>query len=154
MENNDKLNGTQNRMGSVDAISLILKQAGRTADEVASLATLDDADRSAEKQFSGEPPTITSLFGNANASEFDAGRFNPSAEVAKTMAASVEFLLKRKKSGSLLNHATMLFQDETISGLRPTRCDDRMKPGCLPEGDTLCNETVTIDPQPAAGRRV
>lgn len=117
MEKKDNLQGTQNRVGSVDAISLILKQAGRTADEVASLATLDDADRSAEKQFSGEAPTITSLFGNANASEFDAGRFNPSAEVAKTMAASVEFLLKRKKSGSLLNHATMLFQDETISGL-------------------------------------
>jgi len=118
MENKDKLQGTQNRVGSsVDAISLILKQAGRTADEVASLATLDDADRSAEKQFSGEAPTITSLFGNANASEFDAGRFNPSAEVVNTMAASIEFLLKRKKAGSLLNHATMLFQDETISGL-------------------------------------
>ena len=118
MGKKDKLQGTQNSVGSsVDAISLILKQAGRTADEVASLATLDDADRSAEKQFSGEPPTITSLFGSANASEFDAGRFNPSAEVANTMAASIEFLLKRKKAGSLLNHATMLFQDETISGL-------------------------------------
>ena len=118
MEKKDNLQGTQNRAGSsVDAISLILKQAGRTADEVASLATLDDADRSAEKQFSGEAPTVTSLFGNANACEFDAGRFNPSAEVAKTMAASIQFLLKRKKAGSLLNHTTMLFQDETLSGL-------------------------------------
>ncbi len=103
--------------GTTDAISLILKQAGRTADEVASLATLDDADRAAEKQFSGEAPTITSLFGHARASEFDAGRFSPSAEVANTMAASIEFLLKRKKSGTLLDHSKMLFQDETISGL-------------------------------------
>jgi alkylation response protein AidB-like acyl-CoA dehydrogenase len=117
METKDSLDGTQNRGGGVDAISLILKQAGRTADEVASLATLDDADRSAEKQFSGEAPTIASLFGNASASEFDAGRFSPSPEVASTMAASIEFLLKRKKAGSLLDHAKMLFQDETISGL-------------------------------------
>ena len=117
METKDSLDGTQNRGGGVDAISLILKQAGRTADEVASLATLDDADRSAEKQFSGEAPTIASLFGNAKASEFDAGRFSPSPEVASTMAASIEFLLKRKKAGSLLDHAKMLFHDETISGL-------------------------------------
>ena len=103
--------------GNVDAISLILKQAGRTADEVASLATLDDADRAAERQFSGEAPTITSLFGNVKAIEFDPGRFNPSPEVANTMAASIEFLLKRKRAGSLLDHAKMLFQDETISGL-------------------------------------
>ena len=118
METRDRLDGAQNSVGgNVDAISLILKQAGRTADEVASLATLDDADRSAEKQFSGEAPTITSLFGNAKASEFDAGRFSPSPEVARTMAASIEFLLKRKKAGSLLDHAKMLFQDETLSGL-------------------------------------
>lgn len=103
--------------GSADAISLILKQAGRSADEVASLATLDDADRAAEKQFSGEAPTITSLFGSAKASEFDAGRFSPSSEVAHTMAASIEFLLKRKKAGTLLDHSKMLFQDETIAGL-------------------------------------
>ena len=102
---------------NTDAISLILKQAGRTADEVASLATLDDADRAAEKQFSGEAPTITSLFGNAKAVEFDAGLFRPAPEVASTMAASIEFLLKRKKAGSLLDHSKMLFQDETISGL-------------------------------------
>ncbi len=102
---------------NVDALSLILKQAGRTADEVASLATLDDADRAAEKQFSGEAPTIVSLFGNAKAVEFDAGLFSPSSEVAGTMAASIEFLLKRKKAGSLLDHSKMLFQEETISGL-------------------------------------
>ena len=106
-----------NSVGAADAISLILKQAGRTADEVASLATLDDADRAAEKQFSGEAPTIASLFGNAIASQFDAGSFSPSSQVAKTMAASIEFLLKRKKVGTLLDHSKMLFQDETISGL-------------------------------------
>ncbi len=112
------LNETQNRsVGNTDAISLILKQAGRTADEVASLATLDDADRAAEKQFSGEAPTIASLFGSVKAIEFDPGRFSPSPEVASTMAASIEFLLKRKKAGSLLDHSKMLFQDETISGL-------------------------------------
>ena len=48
----------------LDAISLILKQAGKTADEVAALATLDDADRSAENQFSGEAPTLSSRFAN------------------------------------------------------------------------------------------
>ncbi len=117
-ETQEKLNGSQSQTaGAADAISLILKQAGRTADEVASLSTLDDADRAAEKQFSGEAPTITSLFGKANASQFDAGRFSPSSEVAKTMAASIEFLLKRKKAGSLLDHSKMLFHDETISGL-------------------------------------
>ncbi len=103
--------------GNTDAISLILKQAGRSADEVASLATLDDADRAAEKQFSGEAPTIASLFGTVKAVEFDPGRFSPSPEVANTMAASIEFLLKRKKAGSLLDHSKMLFQEETISGL-------------------------------------
>lgn len=102
---------------SSDAIALILKQAGRSADEVASLATLDDADRAAENQFSGEPPTIVSLFGSAKAVEFDPGRFSPSAEVAETMAKSIEFLLARKKAGTLLDHRKMLFHDETISGL-------------------------------------
>ena len=34
-------------------MALILQQAGKSADEVAALATLDDADRSAENQFSG-----------------------------------------------------------------------------------------------------
>ncbi len=117
-DNQGKQNDNEGRTsGNVDAISLILKQAGRTADEVASLATLDDADRSAEKQFSGEPPTITSLFGTAKAVEFDRGRFSPSPEVANTMAACIEFLIKRKKARTLLDHAKMLFHDETISGL-------------------------------------
>ncbi len=103
--------------GTTDAISLILKQAGRSSDEIASLATLDDADRAAEHQFSGEPPTLASLFGNVKASEFDAGRFSPSQEVAKTMASCIEFLLGRKKAGTLLDHAKMLFHDDTITGL-------------------------------------
>ncbi len=108
---NDRSNSNE------DAISLILKQAGRSADEVASLATLDDADRSAEHQFSGEPPTLTSLFGSVNAAEFDPGLFSPSAEVAATMAACIEFLLKRKKEGTMLDHTKMLFHSDTIEGL-------------------------------------
>ena len=60
---------------TTDAISLILAQAGRTADEIASLATLDDADRAAEQQFSGEAPTLVTLFGSARAIELDAGHF-------------------------------------------------------------------------------
>ena len=102
---------------NVDAVSMILKQAGRTADEVASLSALDDADRSAESQFSGEAPTLTSLFGKANVAEFYAGRFSPSAEVAKVMGDSMEFLIKLKKEGTLLDHEKMLFRDETITGL-------------------------------------
>jgi len=101
----------------LDAISLILKQAGKTADEVAALSTLDDADRSAENQFSGEAPTLTSLFGNVRAVEFDPGRFSPSPEVAKTMAASLEFLIKRKKAGTLLDHEKMLIHADTLAGL-------------------------------------
>ena len=73
-----------------DAISLILAQAGRTAEEIASLATLDDADRAAEQQFSGEAPTLTTLFGNIKATELDAGVFSPSPDVAATMAACLE----------------------------------------------------------------
>jgi alkylation response protein AidB-like acyl-CoA dehydrogenase len=102
---------------NLDAISLIMKQAGRTAEEVASLSTLDDADRDAEHQFSGEPPTLTSLFGHARAVEFDAGQFRPSSEVAKTMSQCIELLLQRKKSGTLLDHQKMLIHDETLSGL-------------------------------------
>ena len=102
---------------SSDAVSLILKQAGRTADEVASLSTLDDADRAAESQFSGTPPTLSSLFGSVNAAEFYAGRFSPSPAVAKVMADSLEFVLRRKKNGTLLDHEKMLFHDETIAGL-------------------------------------
>jgi len=100
-----------------DAISLILLQAGKSPEEIASLATLDDADRAAEKQFSGEAPTLATLFGNVRAVELDAGVFCPSAEVAGVMAASIDFLLKRKKQGTLLDHSKMLFHDETISGL-------------------------------------
>lgn len=100
-----------------DAISLILRQAGRTAAEVASLATLDEADRAAETQFSGEAPTLTSLFGNVDAAQFDPGKFSPSPEVARTMSQCIEFLLQRKKAGTLLDHERMLFHQETISGL-------------------------------------
>ena len=100
-----------------DAVSMILRQAGRSADEVAALSTLDDADRAAEHQFSGEAPTLTSLFGNVHAAEFYAGRFSPSADVAKTMGDCIEFLMKRKKAGNLLDYEKMLFHDETISGL-------------------------------------
>lgn len=102
---------------SQDAIALILQQAGKNADEVAALATLDDADRAAEKQFEGEAPTVTSLFGHASAARFDAGRFSPSPEVAKTMADCIEFLLRRKADGTLLDHQRMLFHLDTISGL-------------------------------------
>ncbi len=100
-----------------DAISLILQQAGKSAEEVAALATLDEADRSAEQQFSGEAPTLTSLFGQVAAVEFEAGRFSPSAEVAKTMAECLEFLLKRKRAGDLLDHAKMLIHADTLAGL-------------------------------------
>lgn len=102
---------------SADAVSLILKQAGRTEAEVAALSTLDDADRHAEIQFSGDAPTLTSLFGNAIAAEFDAGRFSPSTEVARTMADCIEFLYKRKTSGTLLDHDKMLFHSDSLSGL-------------------------------------
>ncbi len=100
-----------------DAIAMILRQAGKSADEIASLAALDAADRAAENQFSGEAPTLTSLFGNARAVEFHAGQFSPSPEVAAVMGQCMEFLLQRKKDGTLLDHDRMLFQDETISGL-------------------------------------
>ncbi|MEI6527062.1 MAG: hypothetical protein WCP62_13610, partial [Planctomycetota bacterium] len=100
-----------------DALAMILTQAGKSADEIASLATLDDADRSAEKQFSGEAPTLASLYGRAKAVELDPGVFRPSLEVARIMGESIEFLLRRKKAGTLLDHRKMLFHDETISGL-------------------------------------
>lgn len=100
-----------------DAVSMILKQAGRSADEVASLAALDAADRAAEHQFSGEAPTLTSLFGRAKAAEFYGGRFSPSPEVAQVMSHSLDFLLKRKKAGTLLDQEKMLFHDETLAGL-------------------------------------
>lgn len=100
-----------------DAMALILQQAGKSADEVAALSTLDDADRTAENQFSGEAPTIASLFGTGKAREFEAGKFAPMAAVAKVMGASLDFLLNRKKEGSLFDNERMLFRDDIISGL-------------------------------------
>jgi alkylation response protein AidB-like acyl-CoA dehydrogenase len=100
-----------------DAITMILAQAGRSSEEIASLATLDDADRSAENQFSGAPPTLTTLFGRGRAVELDPGHFRPTPEVAATMAACLEFLLERKSRGLLLDHDRMLFHDDTIAGL-------------------------------------
>jgi alkylation response protein AidB-like acyl-CoA dehydrogenase len=100
-----------------DAVSMILKQAGKSADEIAALSTLDAADRSAETQFSGQPPTIESLFGVGKAAEFHAGKFSPSPKVAQVMSACLEFLLERKKNGTLFDNVRMLFHDDTIRGL-------------------------------------
>ena len=83
----------QNSSGGEDAMALILQQAGKSSDEVAALSTLDDADQTAENQFSGEAPTIASLFGTGKAHEFEAGTFAPSKKVAEVMGASLEFLL-------------------------------------------------------------
>lgn len=116
-EPGQKSNQESKPIANQDAISLILLQAGKSPEEIASLATLDDADRDAEKQFSGEAPTLATLFGNARVAELDAGVFSPSPEVATVMGASIDFLLKRKKNGTLLDHQKMLFHDETISGL-------------------------------------
>lgn len=116
-EPGQKSNQEAKPIANQDAISLILLQAGKSPEEIASLATLDDADRDAEKQFSGEAPTLATLFGNARVAELDAGVFSPSPEVAAVMGASIDFLLKRKKNGTLLDHQKMLFHDETISGL-------------------------------------
>ncbi len=102
---------------NVDAVSMILRQAGKSADEVASLATLDDADRSAENQFTGQPPTIASLFGRGIAREFDAGVFSPSSQVAEVMGNSLDFLIQHKKAGTLVDNERMLFRDEIIGGL-------------------------------------
>lgn len=100
-----------------DAISLILSQAGRSAEEIASLATLDAADRLAEQQFSGEAPTLATLFGRGRVAELDAGTFSPTHQVAHTMGACIEFLLERKRAGTLLDHQAMLFHRETLEGL-------------------------------------
>ncbi len=100
-----------------DAISLILAQAGRRPEEIASLATLDDADRTAERQFTGEPPTLTTLFGSARAADLDPGEFRPEPDVAAAMAACLDFVLARKKAGTLLDHDRMLFAPDTITGL-------------------------------------
>jgi alkylation response protein AidB-like acyl-CoA dehydrogenase len=100
-----------------DALTMILAQAGRSPEEIAALATLDAADRAAEAQFSGEPPTLATLFGRAKVAELDAGRFSPTPQVAATMAACLEFLLERKRAGTLLDHERMLFAADTITGL-------------------------------------
>lgn len=104
-------------VGDDDAIALILKQAGKSADQIAALSTLDDADQSAENQFSGEAPTLASLFGTGKAREFHAGTFSPAPQVAKVMGASLDFLLKRKKDGTLFDNKLMLFQADIITGL-------------------------------------
>ena len=103
--------------GASDAISLILAQAGRKPEEIASLATLDEADRSAEAQFTGTAPTLATLFGTARAVDLAAGRFSPSPEVAATMGACLEFVIARKKAGTLVDDERMLFHADTISGL-------------------------------------
>ncbi|MFK7766432.1 MAG: acyl-CoA dehydrogenase family protein [Mariniblastus sp.] len=100
-----------------DAMALILQQAGKSAEEIAALSTLDDADQTAEDQFSGEAPTISSLFGKGLAREFVAGTFAPSEQVAKVMGASLDFLMKRKKEGTLFDNDKMLFRADVISGL-------------------------------------
>ena len=107
----------QTENGGSDAVTMILRQAGKSAAEAAALSTLDDADRTAEHQFSGIAPTIASLYGKGKAAEFYAGTFNPSAEVAKVMGACLDFLLKCKKDGTLFDHKKMLFRDSVIQGL-------------------------------------
>ncbi len=100
-----------------DAVAMILKQAGKSADEIAALSTLDEADRSAETQFSGLAPTLESLFGRGKVAEFYAGKFSPAAEVARVMAECMAFLLERKKADTLCDNVKMLFHDDVISGL-------------------------------------
>ena len=102
---------------SDDGMALILQQAGKSAAEVAALATLDDADSTAENQFSGQAPTIASLFGTGKAREFFAGNFTPDPTVASVMGASLEFLMKRKKEGTLVDNQKMLFRSDIITGL-------------------------------------
>ncbi len=99
------------------AMAMILQQAGKSAAEVAALSTLDDADQSAENQFSGEAPTIGSLFGKGKAVEFYSGKFSPSPAVAECMSNCLEFLLERKKSATLVDNQKMLFRDDVIRGL-------------------------------------
>ena len=103
--------------GKDDGMAMILQQAGKSAAEVAALSTLDDADRTAENQFSGEAPTIASLFGTGKAREFFAGNFTPSPNVAKVMSDCLAFLMERKNAGTLHDNERMLFQDDIITGL-------------------------------------
>lgn len=117
----DQNTGNQPEVGQTpakqDAMALILQQAGKSLDEIAALSTLDDADRTAEDQFSGEAPTIASLFGTARAREFQSGKFSPSAPVVKVMGKSLDFLMERKKDGTLFDQKRMLFHQEVINGL-------------------------------------
>ena len=106
-----------NSSSGEDAMALILQQAGKSSDEVAALSTLDDADQTAENQFSGEAPTIASLFGTGKAHEFEAGTFAPTKKVAQVMGASLEFLMKRKKEDTLFDNQKMLFRDDILTGL-------------------------------------
>ena len=108
---------SKNNQSNDDAMALILQRAGKSADEVASLSTLDAADVGAESQFSGDAPTITSLFGKARVAEFYAGEFSPSAKVVQVMGECLEFLMQRKKANTLCDHEKMLFRDDIISGL-------------------------------------
>ena len=85
---------------SADAVSLILSRRDEAPMKSPRFRRWMKADRAAETQFSGEAPTLTSLFGNARAAEFYAGRFNPSPEVARVMADSLEFLIRRKNEGN------------------------------------------------------
>ncbi len=107
----------ESRGVKADPMAMILKQAGKSAEEVAALSALDDADQAAETQFSGQAPTIASLFGKARAAEFFAGKFQPSAKVAEVMSSCLEFLMQQKNAGTLLDHKRMLFQDHIITGL-------------------------------------
>jgi alkylation response protein AidB-like acyl-CoA dehydrogenase len=100
-----------------NSMAMILQQAGKSAEEVAALSTLDDADQTAESQFSGEAPTIASLFGTGKAVEFYSGQFSPSQAVAECMSRCLDFLLERKKSGTLVDNQKMLFRDDVIGGL-------------------------------------
>jgi alkylation response protein AidB-like acyl-CoA dehydrogenase len=112
-----KKNDENQNENADDGMALILQQAGKSSAEIAALATLDDADQTAENQFSGEAPTIASLFGVGKAREFFAGNFTPSKKVADVMSASLDFLMQRKKENTLVDNQRMLFRDDIISGL-------------------------------------
>ena len=112
-----KKNDAPNEVAEDDGMALILQQAGKSREEIAALATLDDADQTAENQFSGEAPTIASLFGTGKAREFSAGHFTPTDVVAKVMGESLDFLMQRKKANTLVDNERMLFQKDIITGL-------------------------------------
>ena len=112
-----KKNNEVDEAANEDGMALILQQAGKSREEIAALATLDDADQTAENQFSGEAPTIAALFGTGKAREFSAGHFTPSDIVAKVMGESLDFLMQRKKANTLVDNERMLFQPDIITGL-------------------------------------